>query len=207
MFLSDYDISVLIERARQGCPDGLLVDPFDESHLGPASLDVTLSGTFRIFPVGHGIIDVREDSAKVTEELKWNPELPFHLEPGHFVLGSTIEYFEIPNNIVAQIEGRSSLGRLGLVVHSTAGFVDPGFKGTLTLELGNMTNKPVMLNVGMRVAQVWFARLLHPAMVPYGRRGKYQGQRGPIPSKIHEDFPSGKVLSEESRGSQDSEGS
>lgn len=168
------------------------IDPFVESMVQPASIDVTASGLFRVFRNdGTTHIDPRYEQADLTEETRQEGEIPFVLHPGEFVLGSTVERFTLPDNIVGRLEGKSSLGRLGLVVHSTAGYVDPGFEGTITLELSNSSTLPLCLWAGMAIGQMSFQFLDKPAEKPYGhpdRNSKYQGQSGPEPSRMHRNF-------------------
>jgi len=123
----------------------------------------------------------------LTEVVKVKPDEAFILHPGEFVLGSTLERVSLPDDLVGRIEGKSSLGRLGLLIHSTAGFIDAGWTGHLTLELSNVANLPITIYPGMKIGQLW-VEMSSPAERPYGERGKYQGQRGPTPSKFHQDF-------------------
>ena len=135
-------------------------------------------------------IDVRHEQPDLTELVEVKPDEPFILHPGEFVLGSTLERVALPDDLVARLEGKSSLGRLGLLIHSTAGYVDPGWDGYLTLELSNVANLPITLYPGMKIGQISFFRLSTPAETPYGAAGnKYQGQRGPTPSRFYKDFP------------------
>jgi dCTP deaminase len=130
----------------------------------------------------------------LTELVEVQGDEPFILHPGEFVLGSTLERVRIPDDLVARLEGKSSLGRLGLLIHSTAGYVDPGWDGSLTLELSNVANLPITIYAGMRIGQISFFRLTSPAQVPYGSKGtksKYQGQRGPTASRFFEEFGGG----------------
>jgi len=136
------------------------------------------------------VTDVKRDMSLLTEEETFDELKPFILHPGEFVLAATFESVRIPDNIVGRLDGKSSLGRLGLIVHSTAGFVDPGFEGTITLELTNISNLPITLYAMMPVSQISFMYLSTPAEKPYGgRRSKYQGQRGPQPSRYHLNYP------------------
>ena len=139
-------------------------------------------------------IDVRADLSELTDLVEAVPDNPFMLHPGEFVLGSTLEYIELPNDLVSRVEGKSSLGRLGLLIHSTAGYVDPGFKGHLTLELSNVSNLPITLYYGMKIGQLSYVRLTTSAEYPYGSPelgSKYQGQSDPTASKVHQDFQRG----------------
>ena len=150
-------------------------------------MDLRLGREFRVFRNYRlPSIDPKQDLSNLTELETIDDETPFVLHPGEFVLAVTMERVEIPDDIVGRLDGKSSLGRLGLIVHSTAGFVDPGFKGRLTLELTNIANLPVLLYSGMPVSQISFVRLTTPADKPYGRDGsKYQGQMGPEPSRYY----------------------
>jgi dCTP deaminase len=150
-------------------------------------VDLRLGREFRVFRNYRlPSIDPKQDLANLTELETIDDETPFVLHPGEFVLAVTMERVEIPNDIVGRLDGKSSLGRLGLIVHSTAGFVDPGFKGRLTLELTNIANLPVLLYSGMPVSQISFVRLTTPTDKPYGSDGsKYQGQMGPEPSRYY----------------------
>jgi dCTP deaminase len=185
MILSDRDI-------RQHLADGrILIDPFDPACVQPSSVDLHVGNQFRVFANNrYPYIDVRKEQPDLTELVAMAPDEPFILHPGEFVLGQTVEWVEIPDDLVARLEGKSSLGRLGLLIHSTAGYVDPGWRGTLTLELSNVANLPITLYPGMKIGQISFFRLSTPAETPYGSAGnKYQGQRGPTPSRFFEDFP------------------
>jgi dCTP deaminase len=185
MILSDRDI-------RQHLADGrILIDPFDPACVQPSSVDLHVGNQFRVFANNrYPYIDVRKEQPDLTELVDMAPDEPFILHPGEFVLGQTVEWVEIPDDLVARLEGKSSLGRLGLLIHSTAGYVDPGWRGTLTLELSNVANLPITLYPGMKIGQISFFRLSTPAETPYGSAGnKYQGQRGPTPSRFFEDFP------------------
>jgi dCTP deaminase len=172
--LSDGTIRRLVEAGR------IVIEPWDESLVQPASVDLRLGDSFRVFH-NHRVtaIDLRKPPTNLTEEVQVAPEEPFAIHPGEFVLGRTLEHVEIPDDVVARIEGKSSLGRLGLIVHATAGFVDPGFSGTLTLEITNLTRVPIMLYAGLLIAQLSFMGLDAPAERPYGSEAlgsHYQGQ-------------------------------
>jgi dCTP deaminase len=186
LILSDRDIRVAIKDGRIG------IDPFDDSNVQPSSIDLHVDRYFRTFHnARHPYIDVKKPMEDLTELVKVEPDEAFILHPGEFVLGSTSEYVRLPNDLVARLEGKSSLGRLGLLIHSTAGFVDPGFEGRLTLELSNVANLPITIYPGMKIGQIGFFRLTSPAENPYGSKGmgsKYQGQRGPTPSRFYENF-------------------
>ncbi len=156
------------------------IDPWDEAMVQPASVDLRLGGSFRVFS-NHRItaIDLREPPTELTEQVVPPNGEPFVIHPGEFCLGRTLERVELPDDIVARIEGKSSLGRLGLIVHATAGFCDPGWKGTLTLELNNLTRVPIKLYPGLPIAQLSFMTLDAPAQRPYGHKelgSHYQGQ-------------------------------
>ena len=172
--LSDGTIRRLVAEGR------IVVDPWDDAMVQPASVDVRLGDSFRVF---HNYrvtaIDLRSPPRNLTEEIVVSEGEPFAIHPGEFVLGRTLEYVEIPDDVVARIEGKSSLGRLGLIVHATAGFVDPGFVGTLTLEITNLTRVPIKLYAGLPIAQLSFMALDAPAEHPYGSEAlgsHYQGQ-------------------------------
>jgi len=187
MILSDRTIREQLDQGR------IVIDPFDESCVQPSSVDLHLDRYFREFrnhTLGH--IDVKENLEELTEliEIPGDGD-PFMLHPGEFVLGSTSERIGLPNDLVARLEGKSSLGRLGLLIHSTAGFVDAGWDGHLTLELSNVANLPITLYPGMAIGQISFISMTTEADTPYGtdRLGsKYQGQRGPTPSRYWENF-------------------
>ncbi len=170
--LSDGTIRRLVEERR------IVIDPWDPALVQPASVDLRLGDSFRVFHNHRtAAIDLRDPPTNLTEEIK-APDV-FVIHPGEFVLGVTAEYVELPDDIVARIEGKSSLGRLGLIVHATAGFVDPGFKGTLTLEITNLTRVPIKLYPGLLIAQLSFMPLDAPAERPYGAAAlgsHYQGQ-------------------------------
>lgn len=188
MILSDRDI---LARLRKG---DLVVDPLDDPDLQvqPASIDLRLGHEFLVFRHPHiPFIDPRSGSAAdYTEKIVIEDGGTFILHPGEFVLGTTYERVVVPPDLVAKVEGRSSLGRLAVVVHATAGFVDPGFEGHITLELSNLGRVPVALHPKMRVSQIALHQMTSPAERPYGhpsRGSKYQGQRGPVASRIERD--------------------
>jgi dCTP deaminase len=168
------------------------VEPLWEDSIQPASIDLHLDRVFRIFRVTRRpYVDVREDVSDLTERVVIEPEEPFIVQPGSFVLAGTIEHITLPDDIVARVDGKSSLGRLGLLVHATAGYVDPGFSGKLTLELSNQSQMPIALYYGMKIAQISFYRLSTPVERPYGSPdlgSKYQGQEEAMPSRIHREF-------------------
>jgi dCTP deaminase len=182
LVLSDHTICEEIAAGR------LVIDPFDPRAVQPASVDLKLGREFRVFRNYRlPYIEVKEPMPELTELEVIDDGVPFILHPGEFVLAVTLERVEIPDDLVGRLDGKSSLGRLGLIVHSTAGFVDPGFKGRLTLELTNVANLPITLYHGMPVSQISFSRLTTPADNPYGKTksSKYQGQEGPEPSRYY----------------------
>ena len=172
--LSDRDIRAELEAGR------VRIDPYDPADLQPSSVDLHLDRSFRVFRNNrYAFIDPRMPQPDLTEMLTIADDEPFILHPGEFVLGQTVEWVELPDDLVARLEGKSSLGRLGLLIHSTAGYVDPGWKGTLTLELSNVANLPIALYYGMRIGQISFFRMSSSVERPYGSKGlgsKYQGQ-------------------------------
>jgi len=147
---------------------------------------------FRVFRnARYAFIDVKQPQEGLTEEVEIDDERPFILHPGEFVLGSTLERVTLPDDLVARLEGKSSLGRLGLLIHSTAGFIDPGWDGHVTLELSNVANLPITIYHGMKIGQISFMQLSEPTSTPYGSASlgsKYQGQRGPTPSRYWQNF-------------------
>ena len=170
----------------------IVIDPLDEACLQPSSIDVKVSNLFRVFR-NHtaSVIDVKKDMTSLTELVESAVGDAFMLHPGEFALGSTLERVGVPDDMVARVEGKSSLGRLGLLIHSTAGFIDAGFDGHITLELSNVANLPITLYPGMKIGQVSFMMMTTPADKPYGKGAsgsKYQGQRGPTPSRYFENF-------------------
>lgn len=189
MLLSDRDIKAEIGAGR------VCLDPYDEGLVQPSSVDLRLDRFFRVF-VNHRYshIDPSVQQDDLTEMVETAAETPFVLHPGEFVLGSSLEIITLPDDIAARLEGKSSLGRLGLLTHSTAGFIDPGFSGHVTLELSNVANLPIMLWPGMKVGQLCLFRLSSPAEHPYGSAiygSRYQGQRGPTPSRSWQNFRRG----------------
>jgi dCTP deaminase len=170
----------------------IVIEPFEPRCVQPSSVDLHLDRWFRVFrnhTLGH--IDVRQNLEELTELVGVEEDDPFILHPGEFVLGSTIERVALPDDLVGRLEGKSSLGRLGLLIHSTAGFVDAGWDGQLTLELSNVASLPITLYPGMKIGQISFMRMTTPAEQPYGSGelgSKYQGQRGPRPSRYWENF-------------------
>ncbi|WP_419918827.1 dCTP deaminase [Candidatus Poriferisocius sp.] len=181
MILSDRTIRSELESGR------IEIDPLDDGAIQPSSVDLRIDRHFRVFR-NHteGCIDVRKNMDTLTEPVSIETDGVFVLHPGEFVLGSTLERVRVPNNLVARLEGKSSLGRLGLLIHSTAGFVDAGWNGRLTLELSNVATLPITLYAGMRIGQISFIRMTTPADNPYGSAeagSKYQDQTGPAPSR------------------------
>ena len=191
MILSDRDIRAEIESGR------IVIDPYVPDAVQPSSVDLHLGNRFRVFRNNRtAVIDPREEQPELTELVEIVGDEPFILHPGEFVLGATFERVALPDDLVARLEGKSSLGRLGLLIHSTAGYVDPGWEGTLTLELSNVANLPIKLYDGMKIGQISFQRLSSPADVPYGdaRIGsRYRGQTDPTASRYHADFERGRV--------------
>jgi dCTP deaminase len=189
--LSDRDIRAEIEAGR------IVIDPYLPEAVQPSSVDLHLDRRFRVFRNSrYPFIDVRADQPELTELVEISGDDPFILHPGEFVLGSTFERVALPNDLVARLEGKSSLGRLGLLIHSTAGYVDPGWEGNLTLELSNVANLPITLYDGMKIGQISFQRLSSPAEVSYGEASigsKYRGQRDPTASLYHRDFERGRI--------------
>jgi dCTP deaminase len=186
MVLSDRTIKQEIEAGR------LVFDPYDESLVQPSSVDVRVDRSFRVFNNSrYPYIDVRKPMEELTTLVSVSDEEPFVLHPGEFVLGQTLERVKLPPDLVARLEGKSSLGRLGLVIHSTAGFVDPGFEGNLTLELSNLANLPITIYHGMPIGQISFMRMDAPVENPYGGQeagSKYQGQDEPTASRYYLNF-------------------
>jgi dCTP deaminase len=186
MLLSDRDIKAQLDSGRVG------LDPYDPGMVQPSSIDVRLDKYFRLFDNHkYPFIDPAEDQPELTHLVETEPGNPFILHPGEFVLASTYEQITLPDDIAARLEGKSSLGRLGLLTHSTAGFVDPGFSGHVTLELSNVATLPIKLWPGMKIGQFCFFQLSSPAEEPYGvgaNGSRYQGQRGPTASRSFQNF-------------------
>jgi len=186
MLLSDRDIRAELASGRIG------LDPLDVSMVQPSSVDVRLDSFFRLFDNHkYPYIDPATEQPDLTRLVEAKPSEPFILHPGEFVLGSTYEQVSLPDDVAARLEGKSSLGRLGLLTHSTAGFIDPGFTGHVTLELSNVATLPIMLWPGMKIGQLCFFRLSSPAENPYGTGAylnRYQGQRGPTASRSWQSF-------------------
>ncbi len=186
MVLSDVAIRRLIESGR------ILVEPYDPALMQPSSLDVRVDRLFRVFRNSrYPYIDVKQEQEELTELVEADGDDPFILHPGEFVLGSTLERIVLPDDLVARLEGKSSLGRLGLLIHSTAGFIDPGWDGHVTLELSNVANLPITIYPGMKIGQISFMQMTEPAATPYGADSigsKYKGQRGPTASRYWQNF-------------------
>jgi len=186
VLLSDRDIRSEIDNGR------VVLDPWDPAMIQPSSIDVRLDKYFRLFDNHkYPYIDPAQDQPELTRLLEVEPDEGFVLHPGEFVLASTLETVTLPDDLAARVEGKSSLGRLGLLTHATAGFVDPGFSGHVTLELSNVATLPIMLWPGMKVGQLAFFRLSSAAETPYGSAkygSHYQGQRGPTASRSFDNF-------------------
>jgi dCTP deaminase len=186
MLMSDRDIRASIEAGQIG------LEPLEMGLLQPSSIDVRLDRFFRLFDNHkYAFIDPAEQQDELTRLIEVDPAEPFILHPGEFVLGSTYEFVTLPDDVAARLEGKSSLGRLGLLTHSTAGFVDPGFKGHVTLELSNVATLPIKLWPGMKIGQLCFFKLTSPSEHPYGSEkysSRYQGQRGPTASRSYKNF-------------------
>jgi dCTP deaminase len=192
VILSDLSLREQIDAGR------IVIDPLDDTLVQPSSIDVRISHLFRVFRNhSRGVIDVKADTRDLTELIEMPVgadgigDEPFMLHPGEFVLGSTYERIGVPDDLVGRVEGKSSLGRLGLLIHSTAGFIDAGFDGHITLELANVASLPITLYPGMKIGQVSFMMMTSPAEHPYGagaKGSKYQGQAGPTPSRYFENF-------------------
>ncbi len=186
MLLSDRDIRTEIDAGR------VVLEPYESALIQPSSIDVRLDRYFRLFDNHkYAVIDPAQDQPDLTRLVAVEAGEAFVLHPGEFVLGSTYERVTLPDDVAARLEGKSSLGRLGLLTHSTAGFIDPGFVGHVTLELSNVATLPILLWPGMKIGQMCFFRLSSPAERPYGSGAagsRYQGQRGPTASRSHQDF-------------------
>ncbi|MBV6698864.1 dCTP deaminase [Kitasatospora aureofaciens] len=191
MLLSDKDIRTEIDLGR------VMIDPFDPAMIQPSSIDVRLDRFFRVFE-NHRYphIDPSEEQPDLTRLVEPDGDEAFILHPGEFVLASTYEVITLPEDVASRLEGKSSLGRLGLLTHSTAGFIDPGFSGHVTLELSNVATLPIKLYPGMKIGQLCLFRLSSPSEHPYGSErygSRYQGQRGPTPSRSYLNFHRTKV--------------
>jgi dCTP deaminase len=186
MIFSDRSIKEAIASRR------IIIDPYDEAMVQPSSVDVRCDRFFRVFENHrYAHIDPKAPQADLTSMVEAAADDPFILHPGEFVLGATLETVGLSDDVVARLEGKSSLGRLGLLIHSTAGFIDPGFEGQVTLELSNVANLPISIYPGMKIGQVSFYQMTTPAEHPYGSPelgSKYQGQTGPTASRMHTDF-------------------
>ena len=186
MVLSDRTIRRLLAEGH------VAIEPYEEELLQPSSVDVRVDRLFRVFRNSrYPFIDVKQPMEELTELVEVDEEEPFILHPGEFVLGSTLERITLPDDLVARLEGKSSLGRLGLLIHSTAGFIDPGWDGHVTLELSNVANLPITIYYGMRIGQLSFVQLTEPAETPYGAGAlgsKYQGQGEPTASRFYLNF-------------------
>jgi len=186
VILSDRSIREAIESGR------IVIEPLGEGCIQPSSVDLHIDRFFRVFKnhtLGH--IDVKQDLSDLTELVEVAEDGVFILHPGEFVLGASAERIGVPDDLVGRLEGKSSLGRLGLLIHSTAGFIDAGWDGHITLELSNVANLPITLYPGMKIGQISFLQMTTPADQPYGTGSlgsKYKGQRGPTPSRYHENF-------------------
>jgi dCTP deaminase len=184
--LSDATISSALAEGR------IEIDPYDEALLQPSSVDVRVDRFFRVFHNNrYPYIDVKVEQEELTELVEVEDDHPFVLHPGEFVLGSTLERIRLGNDLVARLEGKSSLGRLGLLIHSTAGFIDPGWDGHVTLELSNVANLPITIYPSMKIGQISFMQMTEPATTPYGASAigsKYKGQKGPTASRYWKNF-------------------
>ena len=189
--LSDRDIRAALEAGTVG------IRPYDATDLQPSSVDLHLDRSFRVFRNNrYPFIDVRAPQPDLTELVAVAEDEPFILHPGEFVLGQTLEWIELPDDMVVRLDGKSSLGRLGLLIHSTAGYVDPGWKGNLTLELSNVANLPIALYRGMKIGQISFFKMSSAVERPYGSRelgSKYQGQSTPTASQFYKDFDADRI--------------
>ncbi|HET6384122.1 MAG TPA: dCTP deaminase [Armatimonadota bacterium] len=186
MVLSDRTIKEEIAAGR------IVIDPLEPDFIQPSSVDLRVDRKFRVFRgQRHPYIDVRSEMDDLTELVEIEDDVPFILHPGEFVLGSTLERIKLPNDLVARLEGKSSLGRLGLLIHSTAGYVDPGWEGNLTLELSNVANLPITIYYKMKIGQISFNQMTTPVDRPYGSpelKSRYHGQSDPTPSRFFRDF-------------------
>ncbi len=189
MVLSDVTIREEIARGR------IVIAPLSDGCIQPASVDLHLDRNILVFRNNRvPYVDIRENTERLTELVTIGDDDPFMLHPGEFVLGGTLEHVEVPDDLVARLEGKSSLGRIGLLIHSTAGYVDPGWKGQLTLELSNVSNLPITLYHRMKIGQISFLRLTTPAEHLYGATelgSKYQGQTLPTASRVYEEYGPG----------------
>ena len=183
MILSDRTMQEELERGR------IRVEPLAEGAIQPSSIDLRLGNKMRVFRNNHiSHIDLRQDTSALTEVVEVQPGQPFFLRPLEFALGVTLEHIVVPNDLVARLDGKSSLGRVGLLIHATAGLVDPGWQGRLTLELMNLAPFPITLFAGMKIGQISFFKMTTPVDRPYGGSAlasKYQGDTDPTPSRYH----------------------
>ncbi len=186
MVLSDRSIKEALAKGR------IVIDPLGENSIQPASVDVHLGEKILVFRNSRRpYIDVREDMSDLNELVEIEDDKPFILHPGEFVLATLTEYISIPDDLLGRLDGKSSLGRIGLLIHSTAGYVDPGWRGRLTLELSSVANLPITLYKGMKIGQISFMEMSTPAERPYGSvelKSKYQDQTGPTPTKLYQEF-------------------
>jgi dCTP deaminase len=186
VILSDQTIRQELESGR------IVIDPLYPNCVQPSSVDLHLDCYFRVFVNHHTrVIDVKQEQSDLTQEVEMKPDEPFILHPGEFVLGSTEERVAVPSDLVGRLEGKSGLGRLGLLIHSTAGFIDAGWDGHLTLELSNVATLPITLYPGMKIGQISFLQMTTAAEYEYGRKemgSKYKGQRGPTASRYYKNF-------------------
>ena len=186
MVLSDRSIRAAVSEGR------ISIEPFDDALVQPSSVDLRVGARFRVFRNNrHPFIDVKTSMEGLTELVECSDAEPFILHPGEFVLGTTAERVTVGNDLVARLEGKSSLGRLGLLIHSTAGFIDPGFSGNITLELSNVANLPITIYPGMKIGQISFLQMTTVADAPYGSStlsSKYQGQSEPTESMYYKNF-------------------
>lgn len=182
MILSDRDIRARIKK-------DLKIFPFDDSCVQPSSVDLHLGNDFLVFDShSQSLIDTRKPIKGLMKKIIVGNNEPLILHPREFVLGTTVETVKIPSDLVGRLEGKSSLGRIGLVIHSTAGYVDPGFEGQLTLEISNLANLPIALYKGMKICQISFSLMTSPAQFPYGHKkikSHYQGQKGTLGANIN----------------------
>ena len=199
MILSDRDILQEIQAGR------IAIDPFDRECVQPSSVDLHLGNKLLLFRNSHRpYIDVRQPVDELMEPHEVGYTESFAVHPLEVLLASTYEAVTLPDDIVARLEGKSSLARLGLQIHATAGFVDPGWHGVLTLELSNVTKFPILIYPGMKIAQISFMRMSSPVLVPYGSarlNSKYQGERGPMASRFYLEFEAGRAMARDLRGS------
>ncbi len=186
VLLSDKSIKEAIAKGK------IVIKPYFEDCVQPSSIDIHLDSKFLLFnKAQHAVIDVRQKQDELMTPVEIKDNEPFILHPGEFVLGSTLEFVKMPNDIAGRIEGKSSLGRLGLLIHSTAGYIDAGFEGNLTLELSNVSPLPITLYYKMKIGQISFTQMTTPVDRPYGSKGlgsHYQGQKVPVASRFYEEF-------------------